>query len=623
MKKIVPFLVALWLFIGLFSLFIWFKVGRILSPELLEQKVSGIQKELKIPWDLSIEKTQYEYKETFSIILLNVEFSTQNKKVVVFPKIELKIPYLFFLTPQPQLINVMISDAKLLNRELFVKQIENYFDERRKDSVIQVSLPRQFLKSKYNLRFSNFEISKSQDYQSLVFKKLNFFNFDTQKPSAFEAVLDWKVTLAKILFSGESKIVGEYKLLQDKIDLHFHMQNKIMDWLGGERGGIDLNLEGRGFYHPRLGFYSTLSSKEEWCSFLANIESAHHDYKIDVKKFILNQTVFFDLSPFSYREVFRDSLEKFEPFLIGQLNVTKKNNQVDVQSKFVTSTNISDDGFLSKNQPKEQSQNNPMANLGPNIELDWGAKRRVFIIRNGEKPLFSITALTDDKFQIINNFDFKKPLLDLFTGHFFLKSSDLILLEWLSLTTKKEFSVQLQNQRYELTLKDSHWKISNFLFNDFPQPLALLVSKDDYLTKEVVVPMEEAKMKSFFSAFQIEPFFLPEVLVSGGIYMKDPHKKENFSAKYSWKGSLLDVLSFSSCRVNFTPKMKDEFSKLVYSQLELDYSLGVYTVKNWKVKNHPTIEKISGSWSNNPIFCDLKFSQSFRKKEKILFELKL
>ncbi len=598
MKKIVPFLIIVWLVIGVVSFAVWWKIVRNINTESVLLGANEVAREMNVPWAIRFSDVKPGYGAEFKLILHNLEIVTSKGEILLSNKeSEVRIPWVVFFKKSPVKINIFFRDIFIPSTELLIKEVESFIDQQTPNEITETTLPSFLMDSVYNLRFLNTKgVHKGSEF---LIEKIFLINADPKKPTTFEVSFPWETEIKGKKFAVSTKFLGEYRFSKQKIDLHFFSRNKINISDEVINKNAELTFEGKGYYGSRLGFFSTLASKEDWFGFVGDFEWTKSDFRLNVPKFSIHHDFIFDF--FNIRNLQNNSTNYSQNTVQGDLRFHKSGSNepsfdLNFQSKANARINLPDN---TKNLFLRSSTINRQKEFV--LKLDGEE-----IVMANVKDGIGKYVITDKDFTII---DPKKS---------WIESIDDVLsyvgwLKWDALTVSKG------DQRwFHVERKNDSFDLSKLQINDLPLISLRLKGSEilEWSTTTVSQPIDD-----ILELFKIENFGIPGFRYNSSMFMKGG----SFKFKSQWKGNFLPALARSSCKTMIQEKRELAFlmSNDLTHTVEFEHFGNESNIISWTAVAPGTKVIITGKWANEPISCSLKISHQLRNAKPTLYEIML
>lgn len=594
MKKLVPFLVVVWILIGLTSFFIWWKITRNLTAKTLSDHANKIAKELEVPWELKFKKIIPAYGADFRVIFEGIEaVATDGVTIVEAKRAEVRLPWTILFSKNPVRVNVAFNEVKVTEWSRILSEIETFLDQRKTDRVQEISLSRQIVASAVNLRLNNVE--GNWKGTAVKLNKLYLLNMDPKKPTAFEVVFPWQQEWKGAKLSGETKILGEYRFSSQKIDLHYYLKSRIQTQRENRTRSGDVSVEGKGFYHPRMGLFTTLSAKDDWLAFVGDAEWTSKDFKLNVPKFAISKDFILELMPFT--GLHGSSSPYQSTGLLGELRLSSS-----AEAKTFT--------LKARNKTNSRLNQPDVADRLFNFEADISHPTKAMIsFKLGETVMFSVQPTKEQNLVEWNAELFAPPTV----ATWYRPHQEIWdLLWWIPGTVSEIKSGDAPSYRYEKT--STGMRLSTFVPGESWPGVNVVYDYGAEAPREWIVNFEQKSLEDMILGMSLENFLVPGHPYTGTIYVKSPTES---SYKLAWKGGGIALLSRSSCKVSMDekPELKNFLANRLAHQAEFELVKGVYTIKNWKAKLGSETWTVSGEWSNSPIKCRLQLKQTINRKQ--------
>lgn len=583
-----------WTAIGLGLFFAWWTIAKNLTSSEVNIHANKLAKELQIPWELNFSKVIPRFGGDFRLELRGITAtSLRGDKILSGQTAEIRMPWTLFFTKSIAQVNVSIQGVKINDWRVLLKEIEKWLDARRKDSTQEISMPPHVVASRFNLRLT--DIEGQLDGKNRKLDKFYLLNMKPRSPSAFEVVLPWSLDWHDAAVSGQTKILGEYKISQDKIDLHYYLKNKLQVTRGSSIRSGESSIEGKGFYHPRMGLFSTLSSKDDWLAMVGDLEWTSEHIKLDVPRFAISHELLLDILPF---DGLRSGSGPYQGTGVGgslswKRTKDDKKFSIDLKSKSNVRINRQD---------------------GPGkleIKAKWGDSIKASAeINISDKPYFNFT--TNSKSSVLH-----------WSHELFLpKSDDLHWLEpdvavWdlLSWLPWKEVVVNTEiRPSYRLEKVGNAIKVQDYTPWDAGPRMSLVYPILSEKVKEWVASFSGLSIERLFSISEIESPVVPGFAFSGGMQSKD---NKILELRLSWKGPAIALLSRSSCKLVIQDNLElpNFLNETFAHQANVTYENQTYKIKKWIMKTSGADWFVKGEWSNEPIKCNLEIIENQKNKK--------
>ena len=602
MKKFLISMALIWSAVGAGLFFAWWTVSRNLTPKEVTAHANKMSRELQIPWTFKFNKVQPKFAGDFRMVVKGIEASNAQGKVTLQAKsAEIRMPWTMFFTHNPGHVNVTVDGVHVSDWSQFRDEGELWLEARKKDSSQQVSLPEHVVASKFNLRLSNIEGPYHGETRRL--DKLFLLNLNPKNPSAFEVVFPWSVVWKDALISGQTKALGEYRISQDKIDLHYYLKNRITLTRETTSRSGESSMEGKGFYHPKLGLFTTLSAKDDWLSMVGDLEWTKDHIKMDVPRFALSHELMLDLLPF-------DNLRSGSgPYQGAALGGSLKWMRGKEENFF--SLNMKSKSGLRITRPEGEGR------LDINAEWIDETKAKANIIL-GDKPLFVF-----DHSSRGSTLQWSPALFLPATGEPDWLSPDVgvwDVLTWVPWTT-----LQVTNEvrpSYKIDRSGDLMKVSGFLPWDAGPRMSLVYVALSGKVTEWVAEFSGQSIERLFKLLDLESPVVTGFAFSGAMQAK---ANGDLGLKLAWKGPPIALLSRSSCKVVMQdkPELARFLNENFVHQAELSFKAPSMSIEKWSLKGAASEWNVGGLWSNQPIKCNLKMSEKPKGKKPLAHDVVL
>ncbi len=602
MKKIVPFLVIVWVLIGVASFVIWWKVTRNLTPEILSNHANKIAKELEVPWELKFKKITPSYGADFRIIFDGLEaIAPDGTSILKVHYTEVRLPWTILFSRNPVRVNVNFNDVVIADWSRILKEIELFLDQRKSDRVQEISVAPQLVASSVNLRLNNVQ-GKWKD-SNIILNKLYLLNMDPKKPTAFEVVFPWSQVWKGATLSGESKILGEYRFSRQKIDLHYYLKSRIQTQRESRIRSSEVSVEGKGFYHPRMGLFTTLSAKDDWIAFVGDAEWTTNQFKLNVPKFALSKDFVFELLPLTG---LHGSTTPYQATaLLGELrwlhSVEEKDFKLNVRSK-------SSAKWVQPGKEDRSFDFKAEINSGNSskVELALGGVN-LFSYQHSKKE--SVLNWANELLQPVEN------------GLWFQPHNEIWDLAWL-LPWEKLTVSNGDKPAYQLERRANDMKVTSFEANETWPPIDIIHQYTNTSPLGWEFQFEKKSLEEVLLGMGLESFLVPGHLYTGAIQVLNGIEAK---FKLAWKGGGIALLSRSSCKTTLseTSETSELLQKTLAHQAELILKNGEFNIVNWLAKDATENWSIKGVWSNSPVKCQLSFTHKKGKAKSNQFSIDL
>ncbi|MBY0518338.1 MAG: hypothetical protein K2P81_15620 [Bacteriovoracaceae bacterium] len=594
MKKIVPYLLAIWVLIGLGSFFVWWKVTRGLTTENVSLKANQISSQLELPWLLRFKSIKPAYGAEFRLVISGIEaISKDGTHAISADFAELKMPWSLFFSKNPGKINITVENVKVADWKQIQHEVESFLELRKVDRVQQVSVPQHFISSSFNLRLAH--IKGPLNGKELSLEKLYLSNIDPNKPTAFEVIFPWEKQIHDSVVKFETKALGEYRFAKEKIDLHFYLRNKMqVNRFGKTRSG-EFSVEGKGFYHPRMGLFSTLTAKDDWISFVGDIEWKSESFKMSVPKINISHEFLFDLLPFNAVQTGGGAYQN--AYSQGAFRITQSKEESNFQLD-----------FKNKGNPKLSFESLGDLPIQFSILVKPDSISDLKLTINDQAALEFKNTKKDYEF-----FWDKKIFRDDPSMSWDYPSSIL----WSSLSKLPLSKFKLSNSDSQVSYYEKmnrSVKINNFSIDTHNTPVSLVFDLDSNEVLEWSSEFNKESLDIFFKKTGLDFSFVPGFAFSGKI---NADKNKNWKSKLSWSGSAIPILSKSSCKalIQEKPELGHILTENFANYFEADFESPKTIIKKWTMKSPASEIVMSGEWSNSPIVCHLKISEKKKGKK--------
>ncbi len=601
MRKLVPFLVVTWLLIGALSFFVWWKLTRNLTPETMTSYANRIAQELEIPWELRFGSIHAGYGADFRVIVENLVAVAKDKGEVLRAKrVEVRLPWTILLSRNPVRINVTLSEVNVGAWTRILAEAEHYLEQRRIDATQEVSVPSHIAASVFNLRFNN--VVGTSEGKERRLSKLYLLNVDPKKPTAFEVAFPWDYEWKGAQLSGETKILGEYRFASQKVDLHYYVKSRLQSRRGQRVRTGDVSLEGKGFYHPRMGLFTTVSAKEDWLAMVGDVEWSKQALRINVPKLALSKDLVLDLLPFTGLQGATTPYQNSS--FVTELRFESTPEKKDFKFKGHTKSSAK---LVRPGKPDQPFK----------LEVDFGgpASTLVRLDVGGEKLIDLVVGRKEARVSWSEELFLQDPQTPWHYPHSVVWDLlDYLPWEKLDVTPGSSPAYQLERRKDAVL-------VQGLRLDELEPALNLSYVPQVQQVGEWMTKLEDQSLDDLFTRFEAENPFTPAHKFSGAVHRSG----DEFKFKLAWRGSALAVLARSSCRslIAERPEIAGLLREGSAHQLELTAQQSVHTVRTWKIVTGGDTWNLSGGWSNSPVRCNLKLVRSVAGKKPLSYLVEL
>lgn len=598
MKRIVLFLVSVWILIGCVSLFIWWKVGRNLNSENMTVHANKVAQELEIPWALRFKKVKPSYGVDFRVMIEGIEaVAADGTKILLAKNAEVRLPWTIFFSHNPVRINIAVTDVTVTDWARMLKEIEMFLDHRKSDRAQQVSIPNHLIESTFNLRLSR--VKGPWGDKEVALDKLYLLNVDPKKPTAFEVVFPWEKTIGGATLSGETKALGEYRFSRQKVDLHYYLRTRLQVQRGNRTRTGDFAIEGKGFFHPRMGLFTTLSAKDDWIALVGDLEWTPEQFKLNIPKFALSHELLLDLLPFT--QLHKGNGPYQSAAILGEFRLSKNKEVRDYSISLRTKNSARVVGVAGEGE-QPLSINLVVRNSG-NADGSLSIGGNPWLSYSHTKSSSDLTwspALFVSPHNALAWYAPHNEVWDL-----------MWWLPWQRLTVNTSGFAPYILERHPM-----HMKVTQFKPRTDLPVMGLIYPHMGGDKVEWTSTFESMPLDPLFTATAKELFLVPGHAYSGTIWSKP---NETLNLKLAWKGGILPLLSRSSCkalvseRAELAPLLKDNF----VHQVEMVFEAPNYRISRWQARAAGQEWAITGEWANSPIRCKLRIMQKAGKRKPV------
>lgn len=584
----------IWTAVGLGLFFAWWTVAKNLTSEEVNTHANKLAQELQIPWQLNFSKVIPRFGGDFRLVLRGITATNlKGEKILTGQTAEIRMPWTLFFTKNSAQVNVSVEGIKVTDWRELLLEVERWLDARKRDSTQEISMPPHVIASRFNLRLTNIE--GPLDGSTRRLDKFFLLNVKPRSPSAFEIVLPWSLEWQNASISGQTKILGEYKISQEKIDLHYYLKNKLQVARGNNIRSGESSIEGKGFYHPRMGFFSTLSSKDDWLGMVGDVEWTSEHIKIDVPRFAISHEFLLDILPF---DALRTGSGPYQGTGVGGSLSWKRTK---VSKKFSIDLKTKSNVRINRQDGPGKLQINAKWGEGINASAE---------INISEKPFFSFSH--DSKGSVLN---WSHELFLPKTGDANWLEPDASVWDLLSWLPWKEVAVNTEiRPSYRIERIGESIKVYDYTPWDGGPRMTLVYPILSEKVNEWVAAFSGLSIEKLFSLAEVESPVVPGFAFSGGMQSKP---NQHLGLKLSWKGPPIALLSRSSCKlvIQDNPEIASFLNETFAHQADVSYENQTYKINKWMMKS-PAVDWVAkGEWSNQPIKCSLELIESQRKKK--------
>lgn len=602
MKKIVPFLITIWVFIGIASFFIWWKVTRNLTPEILSNHANKIAKELEVPWEMKFKKITPSYGADFKIIFDGLEaIASDGTTILKVNYTEVRLPWTILFSRNPVRVNVNFNDVVVADWSRILSEIELFLDQRKSDRVQEISVAPQLVASSVNLRLNN--VQGMWKNSNITLKKLYLLNMDPKKPTAFEVVFPWEAAWKGASLSGETKILGEYRFSRQKIDLHYYLKSRVQTLRENRSRSGEVSVEGKGFYHPRMGLFTTLSAKDEWFAFVGDAEWTTSQFKLNIPKFAISKDFIVELLPLTGLHGATTPYQTTG--LLGELrwlhSEAEKEFKLSVRSKSSAKWSQPGKPVRSFNLSADVSSNKPS-----NVELKLG-DAILFKYEHSKKE--SLLSWSEELFAPLENKLWYQPHNEIWDLASFLPWEKLVVSSG-------------ERPAYQIERSKNDMRVSAFEANESWPLIDLTHSYLGQVPAGWEFIFDKKSLEEVLLGMGVESFLVPGHLYTGAIKIVNGVETK---FKLAWKGGGIALMSRSSCKTTLSEKTETSqlLQKTMAHQAELVLKNGEFNILNWQAKDASESWTISGAWSNSSIKCLLNLTHKVGKTKPNQFTIDL
>ena len=602
MKKFLISMGIIWSAVGLGLFFAWWTISRNLTPAEVTDHANKIAHELQIPWALKFNKVQPRFGSDFRIIIKGITATSADGVQVLYgQEVDVRLPWTMFFTRNPGHVNVTIDGVNIADWKTLLNEVEKWLDARRIDSTQQVSLPPHVLASRFNLRMMNV-VGKMDGVERRV-DKLFLLNMNPRNPSAFEIVVPWSFNWRDAVVSGVTKVLGEYRVSQNKIDLHYYLKNRIQLTRGTTTRSGESSIEGKGFYHPRMGLLSTLSAKDDWMALVGDVEWTKDHIKLNIPKFALSHELLLDLLPFSG---IRSGRGPYQGAAAGgslQWLRSPEERRFFVSLRTKSSVRI--------DRPEGQGK--------LELKAEWGEGNKASAqINLMEKPVFNFVGNSKGANVSWSSELFTPAATD---PHWLEPDMDMWDLmawfPWTTITVTPEARPAYRMERIAETIKiDGYtpWESGPRMTLVYP----ILSEK----VAEWVADFSQKPIEKLFPLVNLEVPVATGFSFSGGMQAKPDG---SVMLKLAWKGPPVAILARSSCKLVMqdNPALAPLLNETLAHQAEINYLAPNYEIKKWTMRAADVNWDVKGSWANEPIKCSLQLVENKKKQKPKTHEVQL
>jgi hypothetical protein len=600
MRKIVPVLLLLWLVIGIASFAVWWKIVRNISNNSVLMSANEIARQMDAPWAIRFKDLKPTYGASFNLVINDIEIiNMKGDKVLTAKRSVIRVPWMVFFKKSPTAINIFFEDVDAISWNHLLSEVESYLERKKDERYQEVSLPKHIVDSKFNLRFNRLE--GKLNGESFNISKFYLLNVNPKTPTTFEVVFPWHKQINHAQLDFETKVLGEYRVSKQKVDLHFFLKNRLQLTKGEQIRNGEFSVEGKGFYHSRLGFFSTLSTKDDWISLVGDIEWNENRFSFNLPRFSLSSEFLLDLSVFEgYRQ---DSTTYRSSAIGGELRYEKNNRD----SKLAIKAN-------SRKTAKIQTSKGTKPLV---YSLNWSLDGKVesqIVVDN--ESLFSLKSHKNESYLKYNSNlllasepdDWKRDVSSL------IDSIKIYPWSIIQITDETE-------NTFKVTRKNNSFDISGYKIHEDYPTVNLSFNSTTSKIEKLSFSFSNYSINDFLEKLEVEPFLMVGFPLTGIVY-KD---QEKLKLKSSWSGPILPLIAKSSCRALLAEREELSFlndSSFIHSA-EIEKKNEQFTILSWNAKNKDSSIKITGDWSNSPIECDLNIALKKQRQKEQNFSIVL
>lgn len=596
MRKTLLVIGLIWLAIagGLYAA--WWQITRHLTAAEVTQQANRVAQELQIPWSLKFDRVEPRFSSDFRIRLHGMEAVNADGVVVLKSRtVEVRVPWTLVLTRDPGKVRIGLEDVAVGDWKLIVQEVEHWLDARRGDSTREVTLPPHVVASDFDLRL--YRVEGAWEGKPLRLHKLYLLNLDPDRPSAFEAVFPWTTSVQGGELSGETTALGEYRVSKDKFDLHYYLRHRLRFQRGNSARTADASLEGKGFYHPRLGFFSTFTGKDDWLAIVGDVEWSREHLKINLPRFAVSHEFLLDLLPF---ENLRGGDGPYQGTgITGELKWI-----ANAEGHHLAAKVASRPGLVLRTAAGE----------GPlNINAQWG---------EGKRP--EATVVWRDVSHFTFNPATKGVELAWGAGLFAPRANDG---HWLApdravwdvaryLPWQHLRAAPLGATGYTLERAPEGIKVDGYIPWEGAPRFTLVYDPATGQAREWVARFESAAIERLFKLVPMDSPVVSGYAFTGAMHLTPMGQ---VGLKLAWKGPALALVSRSACRtlMQDRPELAGFLNDNHGHQAEVDQVANVLKIRKWELRAPAGDWDVTGEWSNQPIRCDLKLRERRRGRRPI------
>lgn len=597
MRKFAVIMASVWGFIAIALFFVWWTITSGLTPAEVTDHANKVARELQIPWTVKFRKVTPRFGADFRVVFEGLDAMNAAGEVILHGrKAEVRLPWKMFFNRDPGQVHLTVQEIKVSDWKVVLLEVEKWLEARRQDSTQEVTLPEHVVSSRYNLRLNGLEGAWGS--KTLKIEKLFLLNLDPRNPSAFEMVFPWSTMVNDAELSGETKVLGEYRVGIDKVDLHYYLKNRFLLTRNGLSRSGDASFEGKGFYHPRLGLFTTLAGKDEWLGLVGDLEWARDHIKINIPRFTVSHELLLDVLPFTALQ--SKGQGPYQGAQVqGELKWFEEEGKREVELRL-------------QSKPTLRFKNGDLDGPLSLFAQFGGSKRTEANITWNDTALFTFTPQTKGTHLSWAPGLFS-PVIgepDWLQGH----SQVWQVLSNFPWNDIQVAPIGLSSYRMERT--PTSFKILDFKPWEAGPVMALVYETNSLAVSEWMAQFESTSIEKLFAVVPMDAPVVPGFAFTGAMRVVG---KESASFKVVWKGSALALLSRSSCRVLLQdrPELASLLKEDYAHQVQVEFKPPVFSIPNWTLKSASKEWSITGEWSNQPIRCNLKVSEKVHGRKAI------
>lgn len=594
MKRFLISMAIIWSAVFLGLLFAWWTISSSLTPQQVTDYANKVAQELHIPWTLKFAKVQPKFGADFRIVLKGISaVNRDGVEILNGQSADVRMPWTMFFVRNPGQVNVSVEGVKISDWRLLLSETETWLEARKNDSYQEVTLPPHVAASRFNLRLSRVE--GLIDGTTRRLDKLYLLNMNPTKPSAFEMVLPWSVEWRDAAISGTTKVLGEYRISQNKIDLHYYLKNRIQLVRNTVVRTGENSIEGKGFYHPRMGLFSTLTAKDDWLAFIGDLEWTKDHIQLAIPKIAFSHELLLDLLPFNN---IRTGSGPYQASGAGgalEFELSEAGRRFEINLK--TKSNVRMDRSEGEGRLE--------------MRAEWKDSLKAMAqINFMDQPLFTFNGTSKGA-----SLAWAPSLFSTPTTEADWLYPDVGVWDLLSWFPWEQVTVSPGSRPgYRLERAGKNIKVEGFIPWEAGPRMTLVYPLLSEQVPEWVAEFAGQSIERLFGIIKLDSPVVPGFAFNGGMQVK-PGSEVNL--KLAWKGPPIALLSRSSCKVLMqdNPDLQPMLNQNYAHQAEVAYNAPEYEIKKWSMRSPDVVWEAKGTWANEPIRCSLSLTET-RKKSK-------